>query len=69
MDDRPLATPARDARELAEQLAERLNAIIGTVRLELIFQDGRLVNGYRHDKFSAHSLEQILVTGAIRDAS
>lgn len=38
----------RDARELAELLARRLDVVTG--RLELIFVDGRYVDGYRQER-------------------
>jgi hypothetical protein len=59
--DEPL-TPAGDVRAFAEQLAERLNATIGTVRLELIFRDGRYVDGYRHTRLNPRELAEVPVT-------
>jgi hypothetical protein len=47
----PLAT-----RELAELLAERLDLAVGLSRLELLFERGRLVHVWRHEKIKATSL-------------
>jgi hypothetical protein len=40
----------RDARALAEALAERLDLEVGTSRLELVFEDRRLVHVWRHER-------------------
>jgi hypothetical protein len=47
-----------DARALAETLAERLDLAVGTSRLELVFERGRLVHVWRHERIGATSLER-----------
>jgi hypothetical protein len=49
----PLAT-----RELAELLAERLELAVGVSRLELVFEGGRLVHVWRHERVGAASLSR-----------
>lgn len=46
-------------RELAEHLAERLGAMSGTHRLELIFRDGRYVDGYHQERLNPKLLEEL----------
>jgi hypothetical protein len=49
-----------DTRDLAELLAQRLGAVAGTVRLNLIFRDGRWVDGYQvgeSERLSPRELE------------
>jgi hypothetical protein len=53
----PAAALPVDARALAETLAERLDLAVGTSRLELVFERGRLVHLWRHEKIKATSLE------------
>lgn len=45
-------------RELAELLAERLDLAVGNCRLELVFERGRLVHVWRHERIGATSLER-----------
>lgn len=49
----------RDARELAELLARRLDVVTG--RLELIFVDGRYVDGYRQERMKPVSLADVAI--------
>jgi hypothetical protein len=48
------------ARGLAELLARqpRIDAATGRQRVELIFEDGRLVEAFVHDRIPARELEQ-----------
>jgi hypothetical protein len=55
-------TPASDARSLAELLANRLNATVGTAKLTLIFRDGRLTDSYRNTRHGPKELSEIPVT-------
>jgi hypothetical protein len=53
-----------NARTLAELLAERLGVTGGTVRVTLIFRDGRYVDGYQQkpsDRLNPKLLEQLPV--------
>jgi hypothetical protein len=56
--------PVSDVRQLAELLAQHLNATANKVRLTLIFVDGRLVDCYRDARFSPRELEDVPVTSA-----
>ena len=53
-----------NARALAELLAELLGATRDTVRVTLIFRDGRYVDGYQQphrDRLNPKALEQLHV--------
>lgn len=43
-------------RDLLEELARRLDVAAGRVKVELIFLDGRLEDGYRHHRLNARAL-------------
>jgi hypothetical protein len=43
-------------RALVEELAARLDVSMGKVKLELIFVDGRLEDGWRHERLDAADL-------------
>jgi hypothetical protein len=48
-----------DARELAELLARRLDVVTG--RLELIYVDGRYVDGYRQERMRPKALADVSI--------
>jgi hypothetical protein len=50
----------RDARELAELLARRLDIVTG--RIELIFADGRYVDGYRQERMKPTSMADVAIS-------
>jgi hypothetical protein len=54
----PAASLPLDARALAETLAERLDVAVGNCRLELVFERGRLVHVWRHERIGATWLER-----------
>ena len=60
MDGSPQPTEAEalapPTRSLAEVLAERLDLAVGHTRLELEFEDGRLLRIHRHEKIAATAL-------------
>jgi len=49
------------ARELAELLGRRMGVASGRQRLELLYEDGRLVELFKHDRVGSRALEQLLV--------
>jgi hypothetical protein len=51
----------RDARELAELLARRLDVVTG--RLELIFNDGRYVDGYKQERMKPTAMADVSISG------
>ena len=48
-------------RELAEVLGRRLDLTVGRQRLELLFEDGRLVESHTHSRVGSKAFEQLLV--------
>lgn len=53
---RPQHTDHLATRDLLEELARRLDLARGKVKLELIFVDGVLQDGYRHQRLAARDL-------------
>lgn len=49
-----------ETRGLLEELVRRLDIASGKVKLELIFVDGRLEDGYRHHRLDARELGECL---------
>lgn len=48
-------------RELAELVGRRMGVELGRQRLELLFEDGRLVEVFKHDRVGSRELEELLV--------